>query len=68
MLGGCQDFLGSHFLCVLVAYLSFTNVMLFGKDKPRVAVVFDNIVAQAFLLCNDRCKKDINWVGWFHNI
>ena len=46
---------------------SFRNKTLFGKNIPKKATLFDDLVTLTFQWCNARCKANMSWVGWIQN-
>ncbi|GKD83593.1 RNA-directed DNA polymerase, eukaryota, reverse transcriptase zinc-binding domain protein [Tanacetum coccineum] len=45
----------------------FRNKLLFEKEAPTQATIFDNIVSISFYWCKFRCKASFKWNDWLKN-
>ncbi|GJR43318.1 RNA-directed DNA polymerase, eukaryota, partial [Tanacetum coccineum] len=45
----------------------FRNQILFGKQFPQVALLFDEIVRLSFFWCSNRCNCNFDWNSWMKN-
>ncbi|GKC85144.1 RNA-directed DNA polymerase, eukaryota [Tanacetum coccineum] len=45
----------------------FRNQILFGKQFPQVALLFDEIVRLSFFWCSNRCNFNFDWNSWMKN-
>ncbi|GKD70247.1 RNA-directed DNA polymerase, eukaryota, reverse transcriptase zinc-binding domain protein [Tanacetum coccineum] len=43
---------------------NFRNQTIFGSRTPRRAIIFDDIVADSFSWCSNRCNFKLNWISW----
>nr|GEV55060.1 hypothetical protein [Tanacetum cinerariifolium] len=42
----------------------FRNQVLSGISRPRMDILFDEIVLLSFIWCSNRCKHNIDWISW----
>ncbi|GKB92633.1 RNA-directed DNA polymerase, eukaryota [Tanacetum coccineum] len=55
------------FYCLWWSVWMFRNKILFEKDTPSQARIFDNIVSNSYYLCKFRCKTSFKWIDWLKN-
>ncbi|GJY71904.1 RNA-directed DNA polymerase, eukaryota, reverse transcriptase zinc-binding domain protein [Tanacetum coccineum] len=55
------------FYCLWWSVWMFRNKILFEKDTPSHARIFDNIVSNSYYWCKFRCKASFKWIDWLKN-
>ncbi|GJV78885.1 hypothetical protein Tco_1514755, partial [Tanacetum coccineum] len=55
------------FYCLWWSVWMFRNKILFEKDTPSQARIFDNIVSNSYYWCKFRCKASFKWIDWLKN-
>ncbi|GJT13925.1 RNA-directed DNA polymerase, eukaryota, reverse transcriptase zinc-binding domain protein [Tanacetum coccineum] len=55
------------FYCLWWSVWMFRNKILFEKDTPSQARIFDNIVSNSYYWCKFRCKALFKWIDWLKN-
>ncbi|GKB40287.1 RNA-directed DNA polymerase, eukaryota, reverse transcriptase zinc-binding domain protein [Tanacetum coccineum] len=55
------------FYCLWWSVWMFRNKILFEKDTPSQARIFDNLVSNSYYWCKFRCKASFKWIDWLKN-
>ncbi|GKE94974.1 RNA-directed DNA polymerase, eukaryota, partial [Tanacetum coccineum] len=59
-----MDVLEGVFYVMWWVIWKFRSQVLFGNSRPRLDLLFDEIVLLSFTWCSNRCKNNIDWFSW----
>ncbi|GKC41133.1 RNA-directed DNA polymerase, eukaryota, reverse transcriptase zinc-binding domain protein [Tanacetum coccineum] len=59
-----KDVLEGVFYIMWWLVWKFRNQLLFGATRPRMDLLFDEIVSCSYTWCSNRCRSNIDWISW----